>query len=140
MDKDLLARLSDEQIDQVLQHMNALQSESSDAQLLKRICAQAKEANTLRLQSQRVPEWIAVTDRLPGLQQMVLLHSPESQRAAVQYGFYGFTHNSRPGERDWFVQVSIGWEPVTNTGKPVTHWQPLPAAPEPLPHPAKEEK
>lgn len=73
--------------------------------------------------------WVPVSERLPDLQRMVLLHSPQSQRGNVQYGFYGFAGQSKPGERDWFVTVSGGWEPATYTGKPVTHWMPLPEPP-----------
>lgn len=74
--------------------------------------------------------WIPVGDRLPPQQRMVLLHSPHSQRAAVQYGFYGYTGRIT-SENDWYVHTVGGWEAARLTGDPVTHWMPLPDPPVP---------
>lgn len=71
--------------------------------------------------------WVPCEERMPGMQSMVLLHSPHSQRSSVQYGFYG--HDGKGRHNEWFVQTSLGWEPVTDTGDPVTHWRPIPAPP-----------
>ena len=67
--------------------------------------------------------WIAVEDRLPPAQRMVLMACPTSQRAAVQYGFFDFA------QREFMTGTAGGWEPVRYTGKPVTHWMELPSAP-----------
>lgn len=71
--------------------------------------------------------WVSVEDRLPPAQRMVLMACPESQRAAVQYGFLDYA------QREFMTGTTGGWEPVRYTGKPVTHWMPLPAAPEAKP-------
>ena len=69
--------------------------------------------------------WQPIETAPRGSHKMILLHSPNNQRGAVDYGFW----NTANGQFE--VQTMAGWDAFTNYsyGHEPTHWRPLPAPP-----------
>ncbi len=71
--------------------------------------------------SQFTPEWISVSERLPGNDKLVLIivYRAHANKRMVRVGFYETIPHSR-----WWQ--SVGEKDVTDE---VTHWMPLPQPP-----------
>lgn len=107
--------------------------------------AECHWANALRAGSRCIPvtispraEWVKVSERLPEINQDVLLIGPYWDRTSIGQRCL-FPKNKMRNADSWFWEMSLNGHLMTSDGAAtpmeyerdeVTHWMPLPQAPE----------
>ncbi len=93
-------------------------------------------ADLVELLTDEIPHWIPVSERLPKLDELVLLFLDNSKEKKIttgkRYAVDGIITDDERYSGEWCVGFDR-LDPNFLVGKYVTHWMPLPAAP-------KEEK
>lgn len=69
-------------------------------------------------------EWISVKDRLPEIDQQVLIYAPKDAEYSICIAMRTHQKNVDLGGMPWFYPENSGW-----WDDEVTHWMPLPDAP-----------